>query len=92
MSYIRTTDGMKFVYHSDIRNEYPDNEFPEIITDEILANLDIVPEIIENVNPGAKPFDSWRLDDDLLWRPPSPKPDDGNEYRWSEDDLTWIQI
>jgi hypothetical protein len=38
-------------------------------------------------------YSSWTLDaDTYLWQPPTPKPVDGQEYRWVEDDLNWQVI
>ena len=37
-----------------------------------------------------KPFDSWTLDSNHDWQPPTPKPD-GN-YRWDEAQLKWVLI
>jgi hypothetical protein len=38
-----------------------------------------------------QPFNSWTLDEDSCkWQPPTPYPEDGKVYYWSEDDLCWI--
>ena len=38
-----------------------------------------------------QPFPSWTLNEStFLWEPPIPYPDDGNQYLWDEDTLTWI--
>lgn len=38
-----------------------------------------------------KPFASWLLDEETcLWNAPIPYPDDGNQYIWDEDSLSWI--
>ena len=37
-----------------------------------------------------KPFDSWTLDSNHDWQPPTPKPD-GN-YSWNEAQLKWVLI
>lgn len=38
-----------------------------------------------------KPFDSWILDDETcLWNAPIPYPNDGNEYIWNEETVSWI--
>jgi len=38
-----------------------------------------------------KPYDSWLLNEDTcLWEPPMPRPDDGQEYTWDEQTLSWI--
>jgi len=37
-----------------------------------------------------KPFDSWTLNEETcLWQPPTPKPTDGQMYRWNETNQTW---
>lgn len=36
-----------------------------------------------------QPYDSWTLDSNDDWQPPTPYPTDGNIYRWNEDDETW---
>lgn len=37
-----------------------------------------------------KPFNSWTLNQDtFMWDPPTPYPNDGNDYTWDEDNLTW---
>ena len=37
-----------------------------------------------------QPFESWTLNENNDWQPPTPKPD-GNYY-WSEEDLEWVAI
>jgi hypothetical protein len=42
--------------------------------------------------PPPKPFDSWLLDEDsCLWQPPTPYPDDGEQYMWDETTVSWVQ-
>ena len=37
-----------------------------------------------------KPFNSWILNEDTcLWEAPVAKPQDGNKYRWNEQNLSW---
>ena len=37
-------------------------------------------------------FPSWVLDENTcLWAAPIPKPDDGKEYAWDEETLSWIE-
>lgn len=38
------------------------------------------------------PYQSWLLDDDFVWQPPTPVPDDGKPYTWDEDSLTWVEV
>jgi hypothetical protein len=37
-----------------------------------------------------QPFPSWTKNSaTYLWQAPTPKPDDGNFYKWNEEDQTW---
>ncbi len=38
-----------------------------------------------------KPFDSWKLDSNFEWQPPSERPQDGKRYAWHEDELKWVE-
>jgi hypothetical protein len=38
-----------------------------------------------------QPFPSWTWLN-KTWNPPTPMPDDGEIYRWSEEDLEWVAI
>ena len=39
-----------------------------------------------------QPFPSWSLDEEYVWRPPVPIPNDGHLYKWDEENLQWIDI
>lgn len=39
-----------------------------------------------------QPFDSWSLDSNFDWQPPTPYPDDDNYYAWNEETLSWDLI
>ena len=39
-----------------------------------------------------RPYGSWVLDENHDWQPPTPMPNDGEQYRWSEEDLEWVAI
>ena len=39
-----------------------------------------------------QPFNSWTLDENNDWQPPTPMPSSGGPYRWSEEDLEWVAI
>ena len=38
------------------------------------------------------PYDSWSLDSNHDWQPPTPMPTDDKIYIWSEDNLSWTEI
>jgi len=39
------------------------------------------------------PFSSWVLNETTTeWEPPTPYPDDGNDYYWDEDSTSWIEV
>lgn len=37
-----------------------------------------------------QPYPSWTLDENFDWKPPVPQP--GETYRWSEDDMAWLEV
>lgn len=39
-----------------------------------------------------KPFPSWILNKSFNWEAPTPYPEDGKIYVWSEDSLSWQEI
>ena len=39
-----------------------------------------------------KPFNSWTLDSNHDWQPPTPHPTDGKLYTWFEPNRQWIEI
>ena len=39
-----------------------------------------------------KPFDSWVLNENTcLWEAPIPKPTDGKQYKWDEENTAWVE-
>tara|TARA_R110000764_G_scaffold133837_1_gene221872 strand:+ start:267 stop:617 length:351 start_codon:yes stop_codon:yes gene_type:complete len=40
---------------------------------------------------GLKEWPSWVLDEDtLLWKPPIDYPTDGKDYKWVEEEVSWV--
>ena len=40
-----------------------------------------------------QPYPSWVLNEDTcLWNAPVAYPDDGEEYQWNEDTLSWVAV
>ena len=39
-----------------------------------------------------QPYDSWALDANYVWQPPTPMPDDGLLYDWDEDTASWVEV
>ena len=40
-----------------------------------------------------KSYASWLLDEETcLWNPPVSMPEDGKEYTWDEETITWIEL
>ena len=39
-----------------------------------------------------QPFPSWSLDENYVWQPPTPYPDDGNLYEWDENTTSWVEV
>jgi hypothetical protein len=38
-----------------------------------------------------QPYGSWNLDENYVWQPPAPMPDDGVDYTWDEASTSWVQ-
>ena len=38
-----------------------------------------------------QPYGSWSLDENYVWQPPTPRPDDGKLYEWDEDTTSWVE-
>ena len=39
-----------------------------------------------------QPYGSWTLDENYVWQPPTPMPDDGSLYEWDEATTSWVEI
>jgi hypothetical protein len=37
-------------------------------------------------------YPSWSLDENFVWQPPTPMPDDGKVYVWDEDTTSWVEV
>jgi len=63
-------------YHSNFRHQYAG------IGDFYNEDLDAF--------MGKKPYDSWILNETTVqWEPPIPYPEDGADYVWDEETLSW---
>jgi len=47
---------------------------------------------VNDVFISPKPFNSWTLDENFDWQPPTPYPTDGQVYQWNEGTQTWDLI
>ncbi|MBT4394259.1 MAG: hypothetical protein HOD33_03675 [Acidiferrobacteraceae bacterium] len=39
-----------------------------------------------------QPYGSWTLDENYVWQPPTPMPDDGLLYEWDEATTSWVEV
>jgi len=44
---------------------------------------------VNDVFVAPQPFPSWSLDENHDWQPPTPMPDDDNQYSWNEETQSW---
>ena len=65
-------------YNNRIRKQYPGTGY----TYDKINDVFIAPQ----------PYESWTLDSNFDWQPPTPMPSTGGEYKWSEEDLAWVAI
>ena len=57
------------------------------------AGMGMVYDPVRDAFYGVQPFPSWVLDEETcLWDAPVPYPDDGLDYDWDEDTVSWVQI
>jgi len=62
-------------YNNRIRKQFPSAGFTyDDVRDEFVA---------------PQPFESWTLDENNDWQPPTPKPD--GHYYWDENLLVWVE-
>lgn len=47
-------------------------------------------DAVKDVFIAPQPFNSWSLDDNSDWQPPTPKPE-GIGWYWDEDSLSWLK-
>ena len=45
----------------------------------------------DDVFVAPQPYPSWSLDINHDWRPPVPRPEEG-EWTWSEEGMEWVQL
>ena len=80
-SYYGQMCGQKCVrtsYNNRIRKQYAGIGF----TYDADADIFVAPQ----------PFNSWSLDENHDWQPPTPMPTDGKKYAWDEDELAWVEV
>ena len=57
------------------------------------AGIGMMYDAVRDAFYSVQPFSSWVLDEDTcLWDAPVPHPDDGLDYDWNEDTVSWVQI
>jgi len=56
------------------------------------AGIGYIYDEVNDVFYAPQLFKSWVLNNKWQWESPIPYPEDGNEYTWDEDTLSWIQI
>lgn len=64
-------------YNGNIRKQY--------------AGIGYSYDAVADVFITPQPFESWSLDENFDWQPPTPKPE-GLNWAWDELTLSWIEI
>lgn len=65
-------------YNNNIRKQY--------------AGIGYTYDPVNDVFIRPRPFPSWVLDENFDWQPPTPKPVDGKNYFWFEENKQWIEV
>lgn len=69
---------------------FPNNEIVEI---DIERPIGIGYERIDGKWKRPKPADSWIFNDEVFdWEAPIPYPEDGKDYVWNEEGLSWMEL
>jgi len=53
------------------------------------AGIDYTYDETNDVFISPQLFNSWTLDENFDWQPPTPYPNDGKSYNWNEETLSW---
>jgi hypothetical protein len=56
------------------------------------AGIGFTYDPIADVFIAPQPFPSWTLDDNHDWQPPTPRPTDGDLYKWDETKQKWVPV
>lgn len=56
------------------------------------AGIGFTYDVDADVFVAPQPFNSWSLDENHDWQPPTPMPTDGKKYAWDEDELAWVEV
>jgi hypothetical protein len=65
-------------YNGNIRKQY--------------AGIGFTYDADDDVFVAPQPYGSWTLDSNHDWQPPTPMPNDGEQYSWNEEELEWVAI
>ena len=76
--YGENTNWVQTSYNSNIRKQYAGVGYNYDETNDVF--------II------SKPYDSWTLNSDFDWSPPTPYPSGNKSYNWNEETLSWNLI
>jgi hypothetical protein len=55
------------------------------------AGIGYTYDAVNDVFIPPQPFSSWSLNSAYLWEAPVVAPQDGKQYRWDEDTVSWIE-
>lgn len=55
------------------------------------AGIGFTYDAVNDVFIAPQPYQSWLLDDNFDWQPPTPMPTEGMWY-WNEEELTWKEV
>ncbi len=55
------------------------------------AGIGYIYDSVNDVFIPPQPFSSWLLNSAYLWEAPVVAPQDGKQYRWDEDTVSWVE-
>ena len=97
--YAKVVDGkvkQVIVAEADFFNSFVDNSPGEWIQTSFNGNIrkqfagvDYTYDKVNDEFVEPQPFNSWTLDSNNDWQPPTAYPDDGKKYNWDESTTSW---
>ena len=76
--YGENTNWVQTSYNSNIRKQYAGIGYTYNETNDVFISI--------------KPFNSWTLDSNFDWQPPTPYPSGNKGYSWNEEDQAWDEF
>ena len=59
---------------------------------DLLGGVWVAHDSVSSIFSPPQPFESWTLDSNNNWQPPTAMPVTVGPYRWNEEELEWVKL